>query len=303
MRIAISGASGLIGRELCRKFTLAGHSLTRLVRTQSAATAPGSIVQWDPAQGVIDAAGLEGHDAVINLAGANLAQRRWTPAVKQELLDSRVNSTRLLAQTLAGLKQPPRVFISASAVGYYGDRPADEELGEDAAAGGDFVAWMAQRWEEAAQPAVDAGLRVVLARLGVALSTQDGALKRMLPAFCAGLGGRLGHGRQMLSWLALPDVHPIMLHLVQCEGCSGPVNCTAPQAVSNAEFTRELGRALHRPALLAVPAAALEAMLGEMAYMLLTGQRAVPRRLLDTGYVFAYPQLAGALSELLSSRA
>lgn len=303
MRIAISGASGLIGRELCRKFKHAGHELTRLVRAQSAATAPGTLVQWDPAHGVLDPAALEGHDVVLNLAGANMAAQRWTPAVKQELVDSRVQSTQLLTQTLAQLARKPRVFINASAVGYFGDRPEAEALVEDAAPGTDFVAWLVQRWEEAAQGAAEAGVRTVRARFGVVLSTQEGALARMLPVFRAGLGGRLGHGRQMLSWIALPDVHPVMWHLINNEGLSGPVNCCAPHAVSNAQFARELGRALHRPALAVVPAAVLQAMYGEMAQMLLTGQRAVPEKLTASGYIFAYPQLADALRELLASRA
>lgn len=299
MRIAITGASGLIGRELCRALSAQGHGVTRLARPGQTGSAPAGTVLWDPVRGEIDAAGLEGHDAIINLAGANLAAKRWTPAVKQDLIDSRVVPARLLAQTLVQLKRPPSVLINASAVGYYGDRPFKEEVDESGARGSGFLANLVHEWETAVQGAAAAGVRVVLARFGVVLSAQEGALAKMLPVFRAGLGGRLGSGQQDFSWIALAELAPALLHIIEHRDMSGPVNLVAPGAVDNAEFTRELARALHRPALAVVPAFALRLALGEMAEMLLTGVRAVPKMLLESGYPFLQPELRGALEEML----
>lgn len=299
MRIAIAGASGLIGRELCRTYTAQGHSVTRVLRPGPDRSAQPGVVLWDPARTELDPAGLEGQDAIINLAGANLADKRWTPAVKQALIDSRVIPARLLAQALARMQRPPAVLISASAVGFYGDCPFTQAVDETGAAGSGFLAQLVREWETAAQGAVPTGVRVVLARLGVALSPQGGALAQMLPVFRAGLGGRLGSGKQGFSWIALSELPAALQHIVEHVDISGPVNITAPGAVSNAEFTAELARALHRPALAVVPAFVLRAMLGEMAEMLLTGVRAVPKKLLESGYSFAQPELRGALEEML----
>jgi uncharacterized protein len=300
MRIAITGASGLIGRELCRAYTAQGYSITRVLRPVMDRSAQPGVVLWDPARQELDAAGLEGHDAIINLAGANLADKRWTPAVKQQLIDSRVIPARLLAQALTRLQRPPSVLINASAVGYYGSQPHAVEVEESGAAGGDFLAQLVHDWEEAAQGAAASGVRVVLARFGVALSAQGGALAKMLPVFRAGLGGRLGNGQQSFSWIALSELAPALQHIIEHETISGPVNLTAPGAVNNAEFTLELARALHRPALAVVPAFALRAILGEMAEMLLSGVRAVPKKLLESGYKFKQPSLRQAMEELLA---
>lgn len=300
MRIAITGASGLIGRELCRAYSAQGHSVTRVLRPAKDRSAQPGTVQWDPVRGEIDAAGLEGQDAIINLAGANLADKRWTPAVKRQLIDSRVIPARLLAQALARMQSPPAVLINASAVGYYGDQPHAVAVDESGAAGSGFLAQLVCEWEAAAQGAAAAGVRVVLARFGVALSAQGGALAKLLPVFSAGLGGRLGSGQQSFSWIALAEVASALQHIIEHADISGPVNLTAPGAVNNAEFTLELARALHRPAVMAVPAFALRLALGEMAEMLLSGVRAIPKKLLESGHKFKQPTLRQALEELLA---
>lgn len=301
MRIAIAGSSGLIGGELLRAFSQAGHTCICIARAGSAAAGRPGCVHWDPAHGRIDAAALEGCDAVINLAGANLGAQRWTPQVKRELLDSRVKATRLLSATLAGLTRPPAVLVNASAVGYYGDRPWAEELDENAVPGEGFLASLVQRWEEAAQPAASAGVRVVLARMGVVLSAAGGALAQMLPVFKLSLGGRLGSGKQVLSWIALPDVSGAFLFALEQAQLSGPLNLCAPHAVTNAQFTKTLARVLRRPAVAIVPAFALRLVLGEMAEMVLCGQRAVPQKLIAAGYRFRYPHLEAALEYALMS--
>lgn len=298
MRVAITGSSGLIGSALVERLRANGHEVTRLVRSRDRAGGPGA-AYWDPARGEVDAAGLEGHDVVIHLAGESLVGL-WTARKKARIQDSRVRGTRLLAEALAALSRPPAVLLSASAIGFYGARPPDVGLDEDAPPGTGFLADTARAWEAAADPARAAGIRVVHPRFGLVLSPRGGALAAMLPLFRLGLGGRLGSGAQVWSWITLDDVVEAALHALRTESLAGPVNFVAPEPVSNAEFTRVLGRVLRRPALLVVPAFAARLAAGEMAEeMLLSGARVVPRRLLETGYRFRFPALEPALRHLL----
>lgn len=295
MRLLISGASGLIGSALVRAVP-ADWEVVRLVRTPPGA----GEVRWDPEGGAIDVGAVGAIDAAVHLAGESIAGR-WTEAKKQRIRDSRVKGTRLLARTLAGMSPAPGVLLSASAVGIYGDR-GDEVLTEDSPHGTGFLPEVGSAWEEAAQPAAEAGIRVVCMRMGVVLAREGGALARMLPPFRLGLGGSLGGGRQWMSWIALADVTAAMLHLLEAESLSGPVNLTAPNPVTNREFTRTLARVLGRPAFLSVPAFALRLAFGEMAdEALLASTRVLPRRLLDSGFTFRHPELEGALRAVLQN--
>jgi uncharacterized protein (TIGR01777 family) len=299
MRILISGASGLVGSALTRVSRGDGDEVLRLVRRPAKTD---DEVSWDPTAGVApDPAALAGIDAVVHLAGASIGDHRWTAAYKQQIRDSRVRSTTLLATTIAALDQPPRVLLSGSAVGYYGDT-GDVEVDENSPAGNDFMAGVAQQWEAATQPAAAAGIRVVTLRTGVVMSSRGGALGKVLPLFRLGLGARLGSGRQWFSWIARPDHVGAMRFLLKADDVSGAVNLTAPNPVTNAEYTKEIAAAVHRPAVLAVPSFALKIALGDVAETVLGGQRVLPTRLLDAGYTFAYPQLGGALRALLDSQ-
>jgi uncharacterized protein (TIGR01777 family) len=296
MRVGITGASGLVGRSLVPFLTKDGHEVLRLVRSRDRLR-PGD-VYWNPAAGEIDADSLDGLDAVVHLAGETVSER-WTAAHKRAIMESRVQGTGLLARALAGLPRPPRVLVSASAVGYYGDG-GDQELDESSPQGRDFLAGVARAWEEAAAPAAARGtgkeIRVVHPRLGVVLTPVGGALQRLLPPFRMGAGGKLASGRQWMSWIALDDVVRALHFLIVTESLAGPVNLTAPNPVTNADFARTLGHVLHRPALATVPALALRLMFGEMAdTMLLAGQRVLPRRLLAAGFTFRHPTLEEAL--------
>lgn len=294
MRIAITGATGSIGGALAPMLTTAGHQVIPVSRR----SIDGGI-RWDPANGVLDPAALEGVDAVIHLAGANLADGRWTDERKALLEESRTGPTALLARTLAALSRRPRVLISASAVGIYGDR-GDEVLDELSEPGSDFLASLGRRWEAAADPAREAGIRVVHPRTGVVLTPADGALAKMLTPFKLGAGGKLGSGRQWMSWVALDDVLGAFWRMLADERLVGPVHVTAPNPVRNAEFTDVLAAVLNRPAIIPVPEIALRAMFGEMAdATVLVSQRAVPRALEQHGYRFEYPELEGALRHLL----
>lgn len=268
--------------------------MTRLVRAEAAS--PDQIA-WDPVGGRIDASAIEGIDGVIHLAGENIAAGRWTAARKARIRDSRVRGTRLIAGTLARLSRKPQFLISASAIGYYGSR-GDEILVEDSAAGTGFLAGVCREWETATLPARDAGIRVAYLRTGVVLSSTGGALTRLLPIFRLGLGGQLGSGRQFMSWIALDDVVAAIAHVLT-QDVRGPVNLTAPDPVTNREFTATLGRLLRRPTPFPVPAAILRIALGEMADELLGSQRAHPARLLDTGYAFRHPELEQGLRQAL----
>jgi uncharacterized protein (TIGR01777 family) len=296
MDVAVTGSSGLIGTALVDALRGGGHRVVRVVRGAPGADAIG----WDPKAGTIDAARLEGVDAVVHLAGAGIGDRRWNDAYKRELVDSRVLGTGLIARTLAGLTRPPQVLVSASAVGWYGDR-GEEVLDETSAPGTGFLAELCQQWEAAADPAREAGIRVAHTRSGVVLSPRGGALKKELPLFKLGLGGRFGSGRQWQSWIALDDEIAAITHLLTAE-VDGPVNLTAPVPVTNADMTKALGAVLHRPTVLPVPAFGPKLLLGpELAAVLLyEGQRVLPRVLEASGFSFSHPTVEEALLALLT---
>ncbi len=302
LRIGVTGATGVIGRALMAFLKSHGHHVQRLVRRPSAGGTED--VFWDPARGEIDARALEGFDAFVHLAGANVGEGRWTEARKAEILGSRRDGTRLLARTLAGLERRPRVLVSASGVGVYGDR-GDEVLDEDSAPGRGFLAEVCKVWEAETEAAAQAGIRVVRTRMGVVLAPEGGALARMVTPVKLGVGGRLGSGRQYMSWVALDDVLGAMLFALTRETLSGPVNVVAPNPVTNAAFVRTLAGLLHRPAILPVPAAALKLAVGpEMAEeLVLASQRVVPRRLEAAGFRFAHPHLEVALARALGMHA
>ena len=294
MRIAITGASGMVGTALTPFLTAQGHTVVPVSRR----ALPGGI-RWDPEAGVIRAADFEGLDAVIHLAGENIAAARWTAARKEALRHSRIGPTQLLAQTLAGLTQPPRVLLSVSAIGIYGDR-GDEALTEQSSLAGDFLGQLGQAWEAAAAPAAAAGIRVVHPRFGIILTPEGGALAKMLPTARLGLGGPLGGGRQWMSWIALDDVLGAIHHLLAHDEIAGAVNTVAPTAVRNGDFATTLGQVLSRPAFLPVPAVALKLLFGEMAEeTLLASTHVRPDVLTASDYQFRYPALEPALRHLL----
>ena len=295
MKVLVTGSHGLIGSALIPRLEADGHTATRLVR---GVPGPGEVA-WDPAAGTIDRAGVEGHDGVVHLAGVGIGEHRWTDEHKRAVLDSRVKGTTLLSETLATLDQKP-VLVSSSAVGYYGNR-GDEELTEASAPGNDFLAQICTAWEAATSAAEAAGVRVVHLRTGIVLSGTGGALKQMLTPFKLGLGGRLGSGRQWFSWITLDDEVGAILHALTHAEISGAMNATAPNPAINADFTKALGRALHRPTVVPVPKFGLKLLFGnEMAEtMLLSGQRVLPTVLQRTGYQFAQPTLEGALASVL----
>lgn len=296
--IAISGSGGLVGSALAAALAADGHRVVRLVRRGSA---PGpDEVLWDPAAGRIDAAGLEGLDAVVHLAGENIASARWSAARKERIRASRVEGTRLVAGALAGLARPPRVLVSASAIGYYGNR-GDEVLEEGSAPGTGFLAETCVAWEAATAPARRAGLRVVSLRIGIVLSVAGGALSRMLVPFRLGLGGRVGDGRQFMSWIVLDDLVGIIRYSVLDDALSGPVNAVAPRPVRNTEFTAALGQALRRPTPFPLPAWAVRLLLGEMGEaLLLAGARVVPTGLERAGFAFRHADVGSALTSILA---
>ncbi len=294
MRILISGSSGLIGSALRVALAEQGHEIIRLVRSKEAGGA-----YWNPDSLEIDASSLESIQAVIHLAGKNVASERWTESVKREIRDSRVRGTRLLAGTLAQMQTPPKVLITASAIGYYGDR-GDEILTEDSPAGTGFLAEVCEEWERAVEPAREKGIRVVCLRLGTVLDPNEGALAKMLRPFRFGLGGIMGTGEQYWSWITLKDVVSAVIHCLQNEEINGPVNCTSPNPVTNREFTETLADTLSRPAFMPAPAFALILVLGEMAEsLILSSVRVEPRKLLESGFHFRYPDLKGALMEMV----
>jgi uncharacterized protein (TIGR01777 family) len=295
MRIAVTGSTGLIGTALREYFGEAGHDVTQVVRS---GVGPGR-VRWDPVAGTIDAAGLEAQDVVVHLAGESIAGV-WTDAKKRRIRESRVRGTALLARTLASLRSKPKVLISASAVGIYGSRPASEVVTEATPPGTGFLAEVVQAWEAATAAAVEAGIRVVLLRTGNVLSPRGGMLEALLPVFRLGLGGRLGDGEQVWTWIALDDIPPIVEHVIERDSLTGPVNAVAPSAVTNAEFTRVLAEVLGRPAFFHVPAFAAKLAPGGMAEeILLAGARVEPRRLTESGYAFRYRELRAALIAML----
>lgn len=296
MKVLISGAHGLVGSALKKALAAEGHDLLALVRRQPRSDAE---IQWSPHEPIVSAK-LEGLDAVVHLAGESIAEGRWTDAKKQRIRDSRVKATELLSRALANLKAPPKTLVCASAIGYYGDR-GDEILTEQSAPGKDFLAGVCVDWEKATTPAAEKGIRVVNARLGVVLSAEGGALQKMLPPFRMGIGGRVGDGKQWMSWIALADVVGVLKLSLIDESLQGPINVVATSPVTNAEFTKTLGRVLSRPTLFPVPAFGVRLMFGEMAdALLLSSQRVDPHRLKEAGFAFQYSKLEPALRHILA---
>ncbi|WP_405980985.1 TIGR01777 family oxidoreductase [Streptomyces sp. NBC_00158] len=285
MRIAITGASGLIGKALVRSLRADGHDTVRFVRRDPAAEGE---ARWDPRSGYVDPGGLRGCDAVVHLAGAGVGDHRWTDAYKKEIRDSRVLGTGALARAVAAMDEPPGVFVCGSAVGYYGDT-GERAVDETAPAGSGFLPSVCVEWEAAAAPAREAGIRTVFARTGLVVAAGGGAWGRMFPIFRAGLGGRLGSGRQYWSFISLHDEVAALRFLLETPGLDGPFNLTAPQPLTNREVTAAMGRVLRRPALFAVPAPALRLVLGELSQDVLGSQRARPARLVESGFTFTYP--------------
>jgi len=297
MKIVIAGASGLVGNALVAALRIEGHEVRRLVRR--AAQVPDEI-RWDPVRGEIDRERISGVDAVVNLAGENLGAGRWTAARRERILRSRIDATRTLVAAVLGAAVKPAVFINASAVGFYGDR-GDEVLTEESSRGAGFLPDVCTAWESAAARVGQVGVRTVMLRFGVILAREGGALAKMLPLFQLGLGGPLGTGRQWMSWISLDDAVGAIRHALRDERMRGPVNVVAPAPVTNADFTRELGRAVRRPAFLPAPAWALRLVLGKgMADEALLGSTRVEPRVLErVGYAFRHPTLAAALSRKL----
>jgi hypothetical protein len=298
MKILISGASGLVGAKLVPALTSHGHEVVRLVRDK--AKAQGDAAFWDPKGGFIDPGAISSCDAAVNLAGESIAAGRWTANRKRAIRESRVDATTTIAKAFSALERKPRVLVNASAVGYYGSR-GDEWLDESSSSGrGDFLSGVCRDWEAATEPARRAGVRVVMTRFGVILSKRGGALATMLTPFKLGLGGRIGDGQQYMSWIAIDDVIGAILHSLGTEALAGPVNMVAPNPATNAEFTKTLGKVISRPTLFPMPAFAAKLVFGEMGEELLLGsQRVRPAKLLESGYVFKYPELETALRHVL----
>lgn len=295
MKVLVTGSSGLIGRALTASLEADGNTVLRLPRKPPSAGAP----YWDPDRSIIALADIGDLDAVVHLAGDNISQGRWTAQKKARILGSRVSGTKLLAEHFAASRHKPKVFVSASAIGVYGDR-GNELLDETSPPGKGFLADVGRQCEAACAAATEAGIRVVNLRLGIVLSEKGGALEKMLPPFKLGLGGVLGSGSQFFSWVSIADVVRMIRHVIAAESLSGPVNLVAPNAVTNLEFTKTLGQVLRRPTLLAIPAFAARLAFGEMAdEALLSSTRVRPKKMLDSGYEFLHPDLAGALERLL----
>lgn len=292
MKVLVSGSTGLIGTALVRSLEASGNTVTRLARPGSNLSLDS--IPWDPAAGVLDASRIEGFDAAVHLSGENVASRRWSAEQKARIRDSRVKSTDLLANALAGLDSPPKVLACASATGYYGDR-GDEILGEEAGSGSDFLASVSAEWESATAPAADASIRVVNMRISVVLTAAGGMIATVGPIFRLGLGGKLGSGNQYLSWISREDIIRAMEWILTRDDVSGPVNLCSPNPVTNSEFTRTLASELKRPALFPVPRIALKITQGEIADMLLASVRAVPEKLRASGFEFNHPRIEDAL--------
>ena len=299
MKILVSGSHGLVGKALTRSLTDDGNEVVRLVRGEHSFGMPE--IGWQPDHGRIDAEHLEGLDAVVHLAGENIGSGRWTTEKKRAIRDSRVNGTLLLSESLARLARPPSVLLSASAIGYYGDR-GDELLTEDSPPGKGFLPDVCINWEQATAPAVEKGIRTVYTRFGIILDANEGALAKMLTPFRMGIGGRIGDGRQWMSWITLADVVDALKYLIEDTSTRGPVNFVSPNPVTNAEFTKTLGRVLSRPTLFPVPAFGARLAFGEMAdALLLASQKVEPSVLADRGFPFTWPTLEPALTQILRS--
>ncbi|MCH0543365.1 TIGR01777 family protein [Streptomyces sp. MUM 203J] len=290
-RIAVTGANGLIGSALVRSLRADGHQIVRLVRHPARAA---DEVEWDPKRQYVDVAGLAGCDAVVHLAGAGVGDRRWTEAYRREIRESRVLGTAAVAEAVASLDVPPEVMVCGTAIGYYGDT-GSRRVDESAPAGDGFLPSVCVEWEEAAGAAEEAGVRVAYARTGLVVAREGGAWGRLFPLFRAGLGGRLGDGRQYWSFISLHDEVAALRHLIDTPSLSGPVNLTAPEPVTNRDVTAAMGRVLRRPTPFPVPAPALRLALGAFAHDILGSQRVLPTRLLDSGFRFAFPTITRAI--------
>jgi uncharacterized protein len=300
MKVLITGATGLIGRALCGSLSEGGHTVVALSRSPETTRglAAAELHKWDPQSAQFPAHALAGIDAVVHLAGEPIVARRWTEEQKKRIRDSRVLTTRTLVEVFRSLEHRPSVFICGSAVGFYGDR-GDELLEETAPVGKGFLSEVCQEWESEAARASELGMRVAQVRTGVVLSADGGALGKMLTPFKLGLGGRLGSGKQWFPWIHIRDITGIIRHSILTSSLEGPVNGVAPQAATNAEFTTQLARVLHRSAFLPVPEVALRVLMGEMAEVVFSSQRVVPKAALESMYEFHYPLLRGALEDLL----
>lgn len=297
MKIAVTGSTGLIGSALVEFLTAGGHEILRVVRSMP--RNPEREMQWDPENGMIDPKRLEGCDAVVHLAGENIGNGRWTSKRKARIRDSRIEGTRILCEALAQLDAPPKALISASAIGYYGDR-GDQWLDESRSPGSGFLPDVCRLWEAATEPAQEKGIRVVQTRTGVVLSPAGGALAKMLTPFKLGGGGVIGSGQQYWSWIALDDVVGAIDHALNHDDLSGPTNVAAPNPATNQEFTKTLGKVLGRPTIVPMPAAVARLVLGEMAdELLLASARVVPAKLQQSGYTFRFPELKEALRHVL----
>jgi uncharacterized protein (TIGR01777 family) len=289
MKVSITGSTGLVGSALTSSLSNSGHEVIRMKRP----------ADWDLERSFVNASSLEGADAVVHLAGENIASGRWTAARKQRILDSRVKGTKLIAEAVSRMDKRPQVLISASAIGYYGDR-GSEILREDSPAGSGFLADVCRRWEEATSPATRKGVRVVHVRLGLVLSSRGGALEKMLLPFKLGLGGKIGSGNQYWSWITLEDVCGAVIHCMEASGLHGPVNLVGPAPATNAEFTKALGKVIKRPTLFPLPAFAARLALGEMAdALLLASARVEPAKLVASRFVFKHRQLEHTLRSIL----
>ena len=302
MKILVTGATGLIGRNLCRALTDESHTVVAASRSpvKPQGLAVAEVYQWDPQSGPLPQAALDGADAVVNLAGEPIDARRWSDQQKRLIRDSRIVTTRNLVEGLSSVGRKPAVLVSGSAVGFYGDR-GDEQLEETSPAGRGFMSEVCEEWEIEGARATELGVRVVQVRTGVVLSGEGGALQKMLAPFKLGLGGPLGSGKQWFPWIHIKDIVGIFRHAVLTATLAGPVNGVAPQPVTNGEFTRELARGLHRPAFLPVPEMALRVLMGEMSEVLFGSQRVLPKAALASGYEFHCPLLESALAELLTN--
>lgn len=299
MRVMVSGSTGLVGKALCLSLEEKGHDVVRLVRGESGQS--GGAVRWDPEGGVLPAESLTDIDAIVHLAGEPIAAGRWNAERKARIRDSRVNGTALVAKRIAEAGGRPPVLVSASALGIYGDK-GDEVVTEEAPSGEGFLADVCRAWEEATVPASEAGARVVNLRIGIVLAADGGALEKMLPPFRLGMGGPLGKGEMWMSWIHLEDMVRAIEFALETPGLQGPVNAFAPNPVTNKDFTKTLGGALNRPAILPVPPFALRLALGEMAdALLLSSVRGKPARLLESGFEYTYPDLEPALQNIVAS--
>ncbi len=295
MKILVTGSSGLIGSTLNSFLANGGHQVYKLVRGRADLLA--DEVAWDPHRGVINPTQLEGFDVVVHLAGESLLGK-WTEAKKKGIRESRVNSTRLLSQTLCRLRKPPSVFICASAIGYYGNR-GEDVLTEQSSKGEGFLADVCEEWEEAARPAVEEGIRTINLRIGAVLSPKGGALKQMLPIFRWCIGGALGTGMQYMSWIIIDDLIKVIDYVMHQQRLAGPINVVSPHPVTNKEFTKTLGHVLHRPTFLIVPKFAVRLIFGQMGEeLLLSSQKVIPKKLEESGFLFTYPHLEEALRHL-----